>query len=177
MTSDAKGNVQQQFVWTRSAIIDYLTQAGLEDAVAQQLSKQFLNGKGEVDYIANDAQKRWAGKYGTLAEALGKVAEYYKYDEGGQIEAQDIVDRAKRDKEIRDRQRNPNAPAPSPTPAPAPGPGTGTGGNSYINNITINGVGDWGMVRGQTRHTDADSAKTEVDLLRALAQARGAAIQ
>ena len=42
---------------------------------------------------------------------------------------------------------------------------------------TINGVGDWGMVRGQTRHTDADSAKTEVDLLRALAQARGAAIQ
>ncbi|WP_312781618.1 phage tail tape measure protein [Acidovorax temperans] len=177
MTSDAKGNVQQQFVWTRSTIIDYLKQAGLEDAVAQQLSKQFLNGKGEVDYLANDAQKRWAGKYGTLAEALGKVAEYYKYDEGGQIEAQDIVDRAKRDKEIRDRQRNPNAPAPSPTPAPAPGPGAGTGGNTYINNITINGVGDWGMVRGQTRHTDADSAKTEVDLLRALAQARGAAIQ
>ena len=105
------------------------------------------------------------------------MAEYYKYDEGGQIEAQDIVDRAKRDKEIRDRQRNPSAPAPSPTPAPAPGPGTGTGGNSYINNITINGVGDWGMVRGQTRHTDAASAQTEVDLLRALAQARGAAIQ
>ena len=168
---------EQQFAWTRSTIIDYLKQAGLEDAVAQQLSKQFLNGKGEVDYIANDAQKRWAGKYGTMAEALGKVAEYYKYDEGGQIEAQDIVDRAKRDKEIRDRQRNPNAPAPSPTPAPAPGPGTGTGGSTYINNITINGVGDWGMVRGQTRHTDAASAQTEVDLLRALAQARGAAIQ
>lgn len=168
---------EQQFAWNRSTIIDYLKQAGLEDAVAQQLSKQFLNGKGEVDYLANDAQKRWAGKYGTLAEALGKVAEYYKYDEGGQIQAQDIVDRAKRDKEIRDRQRNPNAPAPSPTPAPAPGPGTGTGGNTYINNITINGVGDWGMVRGQTRHTDADSAKTEIDLLRSLAQARGAAIQ
>lgn len=177
MTSDAKGNVQQQFVWTRSAIIDYLTQAGLEDVVAEELSKQFLNAQGGVDYEASSAQKRWAGKYGTLAEALGKVAEYSKYDEAGKIQAQDIVDRAKRDKEIRDRQRNPNAPAPSPTPAPAPGPGTGTGGNSYINNITINGVGDWGMVRGQTRHTDAASAQTEVDLLRALAQARGAAIQ
>lgn len=168
---------EQQFVWTRSAIIDYLQQAGLEDVVAEELSKQFLNAQGGVDYEASSAQKRWAGKYGTLAEALGKVAEYSKYDEAGKIQAQDIVDRAKRDKEIRDRQRNPNAPAPSPTPAPAPGPGTGTGGNTYINNITINGVGDWGMVRGQTRHTDADSAKTEVDLLRALAQARGAAIQ
>lgn len=168
---------EQQFAWTRSTIIDYLKQAGLEDVVAEELSKQFLNAQGGVDYEASSAQKRWAGKYGTLAEALGKVAEYSKYDEAGKIQAQDIVDRAKRDKEIRDRQRNPSAPAPSPTPAPAPGPGTGTGGNSYINNITINGVGDWGMVRGQTRHTDADSAKTEVDLLRALAQARGAAIQ
>lgn len=177
MTSDAKGNVQQQFVWTRSAIIDYLKQAGLEDVVAEELSKQFLNAQGGVDYEASSAQKRWAGKYGTLAEALGKVAEYSKYDEAGKIQAADIVDRAKRDKEIRDRQRNPNAPAPSPTPAPAPGPGTGTGGSTYINNITINGVGDWGMVRGQTRHTDADSAKTEIDLLRSLAQARGAAIQ
>jgi TP901 family phage tail tape measure protein len=168
---------EQQFVWTRSAIIDYLTQSGLEDVVAEELSKQFLNAQGGVDYEASSAQKRWAGKYGTLSEALGKVAEYSKYDEAGKIQAADIVERAKRDKEIRDRQRNPNAPAPSPTPAPAPGPGTGTGGNTYINNITINGVGDWGMVRGQTRHTDAKSAETEVDLLRALAQARGAAIQ
>lgn len=168
---------EQQFVWTRSTIIDYLKQAGLEDVVAEQLSKQFLNAQGGVDYEASSAQKRWAGKYGTLAEALGKVSEYYQYNESGKNEAAAIVERAKLDKEMRDRQRNPNAPAPSPTPAPAPGPGTGTGGSTYINNITINGVGDWGMVRGQTRHTDAASAQTEVDLLRALAQARGAAIQ
>jgi tape measure domain-containing protein len=133
---------ETMFVWTRSSIIDYLKQAGLEDAVAEQLSKQFLNGKGEVDYIANDAQKRWAGKYGTLAEALGKVAEFYKYDEGGQIEALDIVDRAKRDKELRDRQRNPKAPAPAPAPT-TPGGNGGSGGdrvdrvvNVYIGNST-----------------------------------------
>ena len=133
---------ETMFVWTRSSIIDYLKQAGLEDAVAEQLSKQFLNGKGEVDYIANDAQKRWAGKYGTLTEALGKVAEFYKYDEGGQIEALDIVDRAKRDKELRDQQRNPKAPAPAPAPT-TPGGNGGSGGdrvdrvvNVYIGNST-----------------------------------------
>ncbi len=133
---------ETMFVWTRSSIIDYLKQAGLEDAVAEQLSKQFLNGKGEVDYIANSAQKRWAGEYGTLAEALGKVAEFYKYDEGGQIEALDIVDRAKRDKELRDQQRNPKAPAPAPAPT-TPGGNGGSGGdrvdrvvNVYIGNST-----------------------------------------
>ena len=68
---------ETMFVWTRSSIIDYLKQAGLEDAVAEQLSKQFLNAQGGVDYEASSAQKRWAGKYGTLAEALGNVAEYY----------------------------------------------------------------------------------------------------
>lgn len=173
MTSDAKGNVQQQFVWTRSSIIEYLKSAGLEDVVAEELSKQFLNSQGGVDYEASSAQKRWAGKYGTLAEALGKVAEYSKYDEAGQIQAADIVERAKRDKELRERQRNPNAATPPPTSAP--GPVTG-GGNTYINNITINGVGGWGVERGQTRHVDERSAQTEKDLLRSLAQVKGATV-
>ena len=77
-----------------------------------------------------------------MAEALGKVAEFYKYDEGGQIEALDIVDRAKRDKELRDRQRNPKAPAPAPAPT-TPGGNGGSGGdrvdrvvNVYIGNST-----------------------------------------
>jgi hypothetical protein len=173
MTSDAKGNVQQQFVWTRSSIIEYLKSAGLEDVVAEELSKQFLNSQGGVDYEASSAQKRWAGKYGTLAEALGKVAEYSKYDEAGQIQAADIVERAKRDKELRERQRNPNAATPPPTSAP--GPVTG-GGNTYINNITINGIGGWGVERGQTRHVDERSAQTEIDLLRSLAQVKGATV-
>ena len=126
MTSDAKGNVQQQFVWTRSSIIEYLKSAGLEDVVAEELSKQFLNSQGGVDYEASSAQKRWAGKYGTLAEALGKVAEYSKYDEAGQIQAADIVERAKRDKELRERRRNPNAATPPPTHPPQPArPGGG----------------------------------------------------
>lgn len=140
MTSDARGNPQQQFVWTRSAIIDYLTQAGLEDAVAEQLSKQFLNAQGGVDYEASDAQKRWGGKYSTLAEALGKVAEYYRYDEGGKKEAADILDFEKKRKEAADKARNPSgtptpAPAPSPSPSPAPAPSSGSGSGSRVDRI------------------------------------------
>ena len=53
------------------------------------------------------------------------------------------------------------------------GASTGTsagasGGVSYVNNITIPGVG-----QGTTRHADEQSARTEVDLLRRLAIAKG----
>lgn len=167
MTSDAKGNVQQQFVWTRSSIIEYLKSAGLEDVVAEELSKQFLNSQGGVDYEASSAQKRWAGKYGTLAEALGKVAEYSKYDEAGQIQAADIVERAKRDKELRERQRNPNATTSNQTPLESM-----RSGATYVSNITIPGVAGTTTVR----YADAESQRTGEDLLRKLAQAKGASI-
>lgn len=50
-----------------SSIIEYLKSAGLaEDVVAEELSKQFLNSQGGVDYEASSAQKRWAGKYERL---------------------------------------------------------------------------------------------------------------
>lgn len=59
--------------------------------------------------------------------------------------------------------------------APNTGASTGTssstgssGGVSYVNNITIPGVG-----QGTTRHADEQSARTEVDLLRRLARAKG----
>ena len=217
MTSDAKGNVQQQFVWTRSSIIEYLKSAGLEDVVAEELSKQFLNSQGGVDYEASSAQKRWAGKYGTLEEALGKVAEYSKYDEAGQIQAADIVERAKRDKELRERQRNPNAttsdraPPPPPPPPPPAAPVRNASQQeldrlyleqnklapnqtrydlndpaqraayqqsiigaspTYVSNITIPGVAGTTTLR----YADADSQRNGEDLLRKLAQAKGASI-
>lgn len=45
-----------------------------------------------------------------------------------------------------------------------------SGGVSYVNNITIPGVG-----QGTTRHADDQSARTEVDWLRRLAMAKGVA--
>lgn len=88
MTSDAKGNVQQQWVWTRAAIIDYLEEAGLDKLLAEDLSRQFVQPNGTVNYTASAAQKQWGGKYGTLAEALGKMADYYKYGDGQHEAAQ-----------------------------------------------------------------------------------------
>ncbi|GKT22525.1 tape measure protein [Acidovorax sp. SUPP3334] len=170
MTSDAKGNVQQQWVWTRAAIIDYLKQAGMDELLAERLAAQFVQPDGSVPYVASEAQKKWGGPSSTLAEALGKMVDYYQYG-NGKSEANTMLEYE------RNKNKTPStspSPAPSPTPSPAPAPGTG--GATYVNNITINGAGDWGVVRGTTRHVDAQSAQTEIDLLRDLAQAKGAAI-
>lgn len=160
MTSDAKGNVQQQFVWTQSSIIEYLKSAGLEDAVAESLSKQFLNGKGEVDYLANDAQKRWAGEFGTLAEALGKVAEYYKYNDSGKHERAAILD----------YETSKNAKPVKATSATSTTASTSTasGGNTYVSNITLpNGS------KTTVKFADAESQSAAEQLLRDLAAGKG----
>lgn len=175
-TSDAKGNVQSQFQWTRASIIDYLKQAGLDEKVAAELSKQFLDANGNVPYEASDVQKKWGGTYGTLASALGKMAEYYKYDDGGKQEAAYMLEFANgKDKPTKPAPGPSPAPGPAPAPAPGPAPSPGQGGNTYINNITINGVEPWGFLNGTTSHTSKQSADTEVDLMRKLAQAKGVA--
>ncbi len=174
-TSDAKGNVQQQFVWTRSSIIDYLKQAGLAQELAESLSRQFLNGQGGVNYEASAAQLQWGGKHSTLAEALGKMAEYYKYDDSGKHEAAQMLDFE------RGRNQRPTAPGGA---APAPqggrsGSGGGSGGTtsgvtggvtSYVSNITIDGQ------RSSVNFADRGSQQATEQLLRQLAQARGASI-
>lgn len=168
LTSDAKGNAQQQFAWTRTMIIDYLKQAGLEELVAAKLSEQFLDANGDVPYLAGDAQKRWGGQNSTLASALGKMAEYYKYDSSGKHEADRMLEQAK-------GKPSTPVPAPPPAPGPTPAPSPGQSGNTYVNNVTINGIEPWGFLRGTTSHTSAQSAQTEVDLLKKLAQAKGTA--
>lgn len=171
-----------QGVWTQALIIDYLKQSGLDEMLATNLSKQFLNSSGGVDYEASSAQKRWAGNFGTLSEALGKVSQYYQYNDSGKSEAANILayekEKAAREEKVRQDAANLRNGTTTPAPAPAPGTGTGTGTGTgsvtYVNNITINGAGDWGSVRGTTTHTTSASAQTEIELLRALAQAKGA---
>jgi tape measure domain-containing protein len=160
MTSDAKGNVQQQFVWTQSSIIEYLKSAGLEDAVAESLSKQFLNGKGGVDYEATAAQKKWGGEFGTLAEALGKMAEYYKYNDSGKHERAAILD----------YETTKNAKPVKATSATSTTASTSTasGGNTYVSNITLS--------NGSTttvKFADAESQSATERLLRDLAAGKG----
>lgn len=151
MTSDEKGNVQQQYVWTQSAIIDYLKQSGLDELLAERLSKQFLAADGSVPYIASGAQKYWGGEFSTLAGALGKMAEYYKYNDSGKHEAAQMLD----------YERGKNG-----TDSTAQGGGSAT---TYVSNITLNGQ------RTQLTYADRASQAAGDALIKQLAQARGAA--
>lgn len=170
MTSDAKGNVQQQFVWTRAAIIDYLQSAGLDDNLAEELAKQFVKSDGTVDYMASNAQKKWGGKNSTLAEALGKMVDYYKYTDQGKAEA------ANRQAYLGGKG-GPAEPA-----APQGGQGgqggrtgrTGQGGGSgissgsvYISNYNIPGVG-----AASYQFDSAAAQRLGDDLLQRLADAK-----
>ena len=156
MTSDARGNVQQQFVWTRAAIIQYLEEAGLDKLLAEDLSKQFVQPDGTVPYIASEAQKRWGGKYSTLAGALGKMADYYNYGDGK-------FEGAQRTAFLQSQQGG--APAPSPAPSPAPAPSM-FGRQTVTVNLQINGQ-DYGDVE-----TDSDGARVIQGLLGELERAK-----
>ncbi len=162
-TSDAKGNVQQQFKWTRASIIDYLKQSGLDEMLAEDLAKQFTRADGSVPYIASEAQKQWGGKYSTLAGALGKMVDYYKYG-GGKHEAEE------RTQFLRGGQQGST---PTTTPSRDSG-GSGGGrssssGASYVSNITI---------QGQPRTLKFADRQSQLDgdaLIRMLAEGKGVA--
>lgn len=172
-TSDSKGNVQQQFVWNRSAIIDYLKQAGMDELLAERLAKQFHNADGSVDYEASSAQIQWGGKFGTLAEALGKMVDYYKHDQSGKHEAAQMLDYERTNAGL----NKPDAP-PRGAPAPAAprerersSSGSGSSGMSaspsYVSNITVDGR------RRSVNYADRSSQLAGDALIRELAAAKG----
>lgn len=177
-TSDAMGKAQTMGIWTRTAIIDYLTSAGLDELIATKLSEQFLDANGNVPYEANDVQKKWAGKFGTLSEALGKMAEYYKFNDQGQMEAARLLEFE------RTRRMAPQLNRVQPAEQGGAAGGVGTGGNggglsadrggaTYISNITIPGLAD----REEIRFADPISQARNENLLRKLAQAKSTAIR
>ncbi len=175
-TSDALGKAQTQGIWTRTAIIDYLKQAGLEEQIATKLSEQFIDANGNVPYEANDVQKRWAGKFGTLSEALGKMAEYYKYTDEGQADAPQMLDFEKRRRgtpQLQGQGASPsaNGGARPATGAAANGGSSGAPGATYVSNITIDGQPT------TVRFADAESQGKGEDLLRRLARAKSTAVR
>ncbi|MFM2254184.1 MAG: hypothetical protein RJB68_2521 [Pseudomonadota bacterium] len=150
-TSDALGRAQTMGIWTRTAIIDYLTSAGLDELIATKLSEQFLDANGNVPYAAGDVQKKWAGKFGTLSEALGKMAEFYKFDDQGQAQAAAILEFEKTRRTTPQAAKQPAAATPAPQPA-AP-----------VTAVTLNFNG-----LRRTVNTDAAGASALQDLLREL---------
>lgn len=171
-TSDAKGNVQQQFVWNRSAIIDYLKQAGMDELLAERLAKQFHNADGSVDYEATAAQKNWGGKFATLSEALGKMVDYYKHDSTGKHEAAQMLDYERTNAGLNKAPDAPTRSAPAPTAPRERSSGTSgssgvSAGPSYVSHITIDGR------RSALRYADRSSQMAGDALMRELAAAKG----
>lgn len=122
MASDAKGNTISQFSWTYRSVVDYLTQAGLDPLLAQRLAKQFVDQQGNVPYTAGGAQLKWGGQYSTLAQALGKMADYYQYTNAGKIEAQQMLSWEQANQPGAKKPTPAPAPGQPPSPAPAPAP-------------------------------------------------------
>ncbi|MVT28117.1 hypothetical protein GO496_03990 [Acidovorax citrulli] len=140
--------------------MDWLKQAGLDEETAVRISAEFVDTSGNVPYSNNAGQIKYGGRNSTMTQALYKAVEANRF-KGGSTGASPAPS---------------PAPGPAPSPAPSPGGGGSGGGNTYVNNITISGLGDWGVVRTTTRHVDAESANAEIDVLRKLAQAKGASI-
>lgn len=146
MASDAKGNVQQAYVWTRASVIDFLKQAGLDEQLAQDVSKQFLDANGKVIHMNNPGQAKWGGKYGSLSTALANVADYYKNTDSGQFEAAQRLGFLKTDKAAR--------------------LAGAADGNTYVSNITLNGA------TTSLRFADRESQNATEALLREFERAK-----
>ena len=164
MTSDAKGTVQTQGIWTRALIIDYLKQSGLDADVAEKLAEQFVQPDGSVDYVASDAQKRWGGKYATLSEALGKMVDFYKYGDGKHQYAQMSAEIKKNNAVNFGTSK---APTPAPTPAPSSSSTSGGRSMTYVSNITLNGK------TTQVKFADQSSQAATEQLLRDITNGKG----
>lgn len=149
-----KGPSASEGVWTQSAIVEYLKQSGLDEKLSVDLSKQFLQPDGSVDYKASAAQKKWGGNYSTLSEALGKMSEYYRFNDSGKNEA---------DSRLKFLQGAQGGPTP-PNQAPAAPQKSAVGGTP----VTIN-------LNGNTRtiNTDAQGAAALQGLFQQLGAAAG----
>ncbi|MBF5006360.1 tape measure protein [Diaphorobacter caeni] len=162
-----------QFVWTQSSIVDYLKQAGLDESIAADLSKQFLNPNGDVNYEASQAQIQWGGKNSTLASALGKMVEYYKYGDGKQSYDQMVEkkeDAAELKKSTGTTATSGTA-APSTSAAPSKSSSSGMStGNTYVSNITLpNGE------KKTINYQDRNSQLSGDAILKMLAEGKGVA--
>lgn len=100
---------------TLMSVINTLKGYGLDDAAAQEIAREFVDGRGEVPYMNNPGQRKYGGPGGgTLSSALQAAASQYLYGKdgkGGEMARRDAAANAPA-----------AAPATAPVPAPAPAP-------------------------------------------------------
>lgn len=81
---DAKGNtiVAGGELNTLTGIASFLKQAGLDDAQAKSVAREFADSKGEIPYFNNPGQMKYGGATSTISEALLKAAERTTFGSG-----------------------------------------------------------------------------------------------
>lgn len=60
---------------TLTGIVNFLKQAGLDDAQAKKVAVEFSDGKGNIPYFSNPGQMKYGGSGSTISQALLKAAE------------------------------------------------------------------------------------------------------
>ena len=162
-STNSSGQREQQWVWTRATIIEYLEQAGLDKLLSEDLAKQFVQPDGTVNYEASAAQLKWGGKNSTLSEALGKMTDYYKFGDG-KHEAQQRT-AALNGAAAQGTPRAPTAAAQGTSSTPTAAAPTAAAAAGVTMNFTMNGV------REQVRVQDDASATALQNVLRGLGAA------
>ncbi|MFE1573735.1 tape measure protein [Comamonas odontotermitis] len=157
-------------VGNRQGIIEWFKGAGLDEVVAEQVAREFVDAQGKVSFWGSAGQLRYGGKGSTQKQAMSNAVDYYKYGDGKAM-ADSLVANAKAEKEAKDaKEAKAKAPA---APAPAPSSGSASSGqssgNTYVSNITLG---------GQTRtvkFADSNSQAVTEQLLRDLTNGKGVA--
>lgn len=142
-TLDANGNRMQQSLPTGNYVYETAKSQGLDEATALQLMDKFFRNGQGV---GTEKGTDW---FSTVNKAIADM----------------VIEEARKRAAQGPAQASTADPAMNPQPA---GTRSGVAAATYVTNITIPGVG-----QGTTRHADEQSARTEVDLLRRLAMAKG----
>lgn len=160
---------------TRQGIIEWLKGAGLDEALAEYVSKDFVDANGNVAYMDNGGQKKWRGN--SMDHALSNVVDYYKYGQGKE-EAEAMAAEAAKQKAAKEaKTATKAAPAASPAPAPsstASSSGSSNGGGSGVSYVSHN------YIQGRPgpttlNYADAESQRAGDELIRQLASGKGVA--
>ena len=104
----------------------------VDEAVAEYISRDFVDANGKVAYMGNAGQKKWNGN--TMSNALSNAVDYYKYGDGKQT-AENLTAQSKAEKDAKEAKSKPATPATT-SSAPAPKSG-GSSGATYVSNYNF----------------------------------------
>ena len=122
----------------RQGIIEWLKGAGLDEAVAEYISRDFVDANGDTPYMNNVGQKKWNGS--TITNALSNAVDYFKYGDG-KVMAEQLAANAKAEKDAKEKKNSATTEPTSTTSSSGGNKSSGgsSSGNSYVTQINVPG--------------------------------------